>query len=101
MRWLYLEVKPCDPQAGDTKVLADAEKLIDDNPSDPRDQLRGVFAYGFRWQNTNEARFGQKYKNLSNKLVVKGFSEVGICKRKFSESTNGYVQTGLWVLGQI
>lgn len=98
-RWLYLELEPCGPHFGYLPVLADAQKLIDDKPTDDRDQLRGLFVYGFRHPIKERDGFPKKYQEMSGELQQRGFTEVGIIHRPLEGVEYPYVQAGLWVLG--
>ena len=95
--WFYLEVKPCSPYYGVQPVVWDAQKLIDDKPTDLRDRLRGVLAYGFRDRVKERDGFPQKYKGIITELAPLGFREVGIQCRSLEGTEYTYVQTGLWV----
>src|SRR6516165_10480116 len=64
-RWLYLELEPCGPHFGYLPVLADARKLIDDKPTDHRDQLRALIVYGFRHPVQERDGFPNKYQEMS------------------------------------
>ncbi|HEY7158209.1 MAG TPA: hypothetical protein VH575_29925 [Gemmataceae bacterium] len=99
--WLYLELKPCPPVGAIADVLLDAKKLVDDRPTDPRDRLRGILAYGLRnpvqWDG-----FPNKYRQLGEILLRDyGFQEVGIRSRSLKGTPSLYVQAGLWVTEQI
>src|SRR5262249_27966475 len=61
-RWLYLELESCGPHLGYLPVLADAQKLIDDKPTDERDQLRALIVYGFRHPMQERDGFPKKYQ---------------------------------------
>jgi hypothetical protein len=97
--WIYLEIKPCGPYWGIQAVLADAEKLVADQPTDPRDRLRGVLAFGFR-DPVGRDSFPHKYEDLSTRLQALGFREVGTRTRSLEGTTHSYVQAGLWVIGE-
>jgi hypothetical protein len=97
-RWLFLEVKPCGPQSGDGNVLSDVEKLLTDPSADDRDQLRAVFAFGFRRPlERGPDRFPDKYTQLSGRLEEHGFREVGLGTAELADAGFEYLQTGLWV----
>jgi hypothetical protein len=100
-RWLYLELEYLGPQSGLLNVPWDAQKLIDDNPTDPRDQLRAVLAYGFGEKSTQLERFRDKYRiGLSTELKGKGFEEILIEERDLTSGPQYVrVQAGLWALG--
>jgi hypothetical protein len=95
--WLYLEVKPCSPYNGFQEVVWDAQKLIDDQPTDPRDQLRAVLAYGFRDPVKGRDGFPNKYKQIGDRLLQLGFHELGIRSRVLEGTEYVYVQAGMWV----
>jgi len=96
-RWLFLEVKPCNPLSGFENVIADAGKLISDDPLATEDRLRGIFVYGFR-DTVSRDQFPQKYSKMSARLCQLGFTEIGISKRDLSGTSYNYVQAGLWVI---
>jgi len=96
-RRLFLEVKPCGPQMGDPQVRRDAKKLVDDNPPDPRDQLRGVLAYGFR-DPVNRDDFPGKYERTGEELARLGFEQIGVARRSLEGGAYTYVQVGMWVI---
>ena len=97
-RWLFLEVKPCGPQGGDGKVLADADKLLSDPWDDDRNHLRAVFAFGCRGLlERGPDRFPGKYAQLSTRLAERGFREVGLGRADLADAGFEYVQVGLWV----
>lgn len=96
-RWLFLEIKPCNPLFGYENVIADAVKLINDDPVASEDRLRGIFVYGFR-DSVSIDHFPQKYSKLSTELRQLGFTEIGISKRDLSGTSYNYVQAGLWVI---
>src|SRR5262249_11502168 len=99
-RWLFLEVKPCWQQGGYLKVLEDAKKLTTvDKSRDPRDQLRGILAYGFKWAAGPHDEFPEKYESLSQELGEKGFTTIGVDKHDLEGPTYPYIQVGLWVTG--
>ncbi len=99
--WLYLEVKPCSPHYGYQGVIADAQKLMEDRPFDPRDRLRGVLAYGFRHPVKEKDGFPEKYQQLGMGLLPLGFREIGIRRRSLEGTDYLYVQTGLWITDRI
>ena len=99
-RWLYLEVKPCGPYWGYQGVIGDAQKLVNDQPQDARDRLRGVLAYGFRDPVKERDGFPKKYEEISEILAPLGFRKVGIRTRKLEGTGFVYVQAGLWVIGE-
>jgi hypothetical protein len=96
--WLYLEIKPCWPDGGCQEVLDDAQRLIDDRTTDPRDRLKGVLAYGFRWPVRDPDGFPAKYEQLGVQLEQMGFFTVGIRRRPLEGTRYLYVQAGLWIL---
>jgi hypothetical protein len=99
-RWLYLELEPCGPHLGYLPVLADAQKLIDDNPKDDQDKLRGLIVYGFRHPVQEERDgFRRKYEEMSSELEQRGFTKMGITSRSLEGMDYLYVLAGLWVLG--
>lgn len=98
-RWLYLEIEPCGPLYGYQNVLEDATKLVTDDPTDPRNRMRGVLVYGFRDPVTTRDGFRRKYENMSTALVGLGFTEIEIRQRSLDGAEYQYVQAGLWVLG--
>ncbi len=99
--WLYLEVKPCSPHYGYQGVLADAHKLVEDRPADPRDRLRGALAYGLRHPVKEKDGFPEKYRQLGAELLPLGFREVGIRRRSLEGADYLSVQAGLWVIDQV
>jgi hypothetical protein len=98
-RWFYLEVKPCEQQGGAANVRSDAEKLRDDRPSDPRDRLRGVLAYGFKYDTAHGDRFPAKFEGISEELRPIGFAPIAIDSRPLNDTRYPYVQVGLWAIG--
>ncbi len=96
---LYLEVEQCGPQAGFQYVLRDARKLIEDRSTNPRDQIRAVFVYGFSGPESREDGFREKYESMGAALEEKGFTRVGINYRKLGVKLFNCLQTGLWALG--
>jgi hypothetical protein len=80
-------------------VLDDAQKLIDDAPTDPRDRLRGLLVYGFRNPVSQPDQFPEKYQTLGRELGRMGFAEAGISSRTLDGVQYAYVQVGLWALG--
>jgi hypothetical protein len=97
-RWLYLEVKPCSPIGGCEEVLLDARKLLADQPTDPRDLLRGMLVYGFRDQVGRDG-FPDKYREMSTQVQRLGFNEVRIEQRELRGTRYSYAQVGLWAIG--
>jgi hypothetical protein len=102
-RWLYLEVEPCGTQAGLGCLLPDARKLIEDDPTDPRDYLRALLVYGFRTPTSHRDMFADKYRErLDTELGQLGFRNVDIINRQVDGDPKiTYVQTGLWVVGEL
>jgi hypothetical protein len=98
-RWLYLELEPCGPHFGYLSVLSDARKLIEDNPTDERDQLRALIVYGFRHPFQKKDGFRTKYERTSAELQRLDFAEVGITHRPLHGVEYLYVLAGLWALG--
>jgi len=95
-KWLLLEVKPCSPLFGYQLPLEDAFKLRNDRVTDPRDRLRGVFAYGFR-DPVDRDGFPEKYARLSHEMKALDFQEIGIRYRPLEGTDFVAVQIGLWV----
>jgi hypothetical protein len=98
-RWFYMEVKPCEQQGGFGNVVADAQKLLSDRPSDPKDRLRGVLAYGFKYPASGQDRYPMKFEKISKRLKPMGFTRISIDHRDVKGPVYAYVQVGLWVTG--
>jgi hypothetical protein len=98
-KWFYLEVKPCEQQGGSSNVIADAEKLKNDKPADPRDQLRGVLAYGFKYRTRALDRYPAKFEKIGEALEPMEFRQFGPGHRDLNGGNYRYVQVGMWVIG--
>ncbi len=98
-RWLYLELEPCGPQMGFQAAAVDAQKLVDDVPTDVRDQLRGVVVYGFRDRGVERDGFRSKYEQLGTELEKVRYRKVAIRQWPLDGDAEwAYFQAGLWVV---
>jgi hypothetical protein len=99
--WLYLEIKECEPQGGRGKVLEDARKLKEgDKSNNPRDQLRAVLAYGFKYGKPSTIRYQAKFEKVSKELEEEWkFEKIAIDHRSLAGQTYSCVQVGLWAIG--
>src|SRR5206468_2275342 len=98
-KWVYIEIEPYGAQAGlPQQLLADAQKLIEDEPADPRDNLRCLIAYGFSYSNSTIEHLRKKYDHLNAKLTDTGFRLVGIRPRSLDSPEPANILAGMWIV---
>jgi hypothetical protein len=97
-QWLYLELEPCPPLFGYHSVIADAQKLVDDVPTDVRDQWRSLVVHGFRDRVKARDGFAEKYAKMAVELEKLGFRQVEIRRCQLESPDYPYFQAGMWLL---